>query len=299
MEKEIPDMAEHHLHLLGRDEHRFPAPAFHGERILVTGSSGSIGVRVCARLRELDATVHGFDLDEGLDVTNIHLCQYIICEFRPTYVVHLAAHKYATTAEEIPHSVANLNVHGTQYVCERAAENGVRNVIVASTCKAIMPETVYGASKLVAERVAMRYGFTVGRFYNVMDSAGNVFEIWRRRMEQDEPLLVTPCRRYFVTGREAVDYIVHLLGRPAGRRYAPWPGEALDIPQLAARFAPGYPVERIPPRRGDRLVEPLHGTHESFELIDGMLMDITSPHDQPVANTEGAEPPVGVFSAQS
>lgn len=297
MEYERPDIAQHRL--LGREEHRFAAPVLDGERVLVTGSSGSIGVRVCARLRELGATVRGFDVDEGLDVTKIHLCEYILREFRPKYVVHLAAHKYATTAEEIPYDVANLNVHGTQYVCERAAEHGVSNVIVASTCKAIMPETVYGASKLVAERVALSHGFTVGRFYNVMDSAGNVFEIWRRRMERNEPLLVTPCRRYFVSGREAVDYIIHLLGRPAGRRYAPWPGEAIDMSQMVRRFAPGYPVEHVPPRRGDRLAEPLHGSHESFELIDGMLMDITSPHDQPVANTEGAAPPVGVFSARS
>jgi UDP-N-acetylglucosamine 4,6-dehydratase len=265
----------------------------------VTGSSGSIGVRVCARLEGLGAVVRGFDLDGGLDVTNIHLCEYALRDFRPAYVVHLAAHKYATSAEAIPYDVANLNIHGTHYICERAAEHGVSNVIVASTCKAITPETVYGASKLVAERIALNFGFTVGRFFNVMDSAGNVFEIWQRRMELKQPLLVTPCRRYFITGREAVDYIVHLLGRPAGRRYAPWPGKPIEMTDMVQRFAPaGYPVEHVAPRRGDRVAEPLHGDHETYETVDDVLMEISSPHDHPAAYTEDAVAPVGLSSAQ-
>jgi hypothetical protein len=52
--------------------------------------------------------------------------------------------------------------------------------------------------------------------------------------------------------------------------------------EMVRRFAPdGYPVEPAPPRRGDRLVEPLHGEHERFELLDGKLMVISSPHDGP------------------
>jgi UDP-N-acetylglucosamine 4,6-dehydratase/5-epimerase len=276
--------------VLGRPEHAFPAPDVAGERILVTGSSGSIGTRVCDRLRELGAVVRSFDIAEGLDVTSIQLCEYVLGDFKPAYVVHLAAHKYATTAEAIPYEVANLNIHGTHYVCSRAAEHGVRNVIVASTCKAIEPETVYGASKLVAERIAMNFGYTVGRFFNVIDSAGNVFEIWRERMAEDLPLLVTPCRRYFISGREAVDYILHLLGRPAGKRYAPFPGSPVMMEQVVETFAPGYPVQRIGPRRGDRVAEPLHGAHESFELVDGMLMVISGPHDEPAEDSSGATP---------
>lgn len=277
--------------LLRREEQDFPAPIIKGERILVTGSSGSIGRRVCDRLGELGAEVHGFDVAEGLDVTNIHLCEYVLRAFRPAYIIHLAAHKYATTAESIPYEVGNLNIHGTHYICSRAAEHDVRNVIVASTCKAIQPETVYGASKLVAERIALSFGYTVGRFFNVIESGGNVFEIWRRRMEAGEPLLVTPCRRYFISGREAVDYIVHLIGRPAGRRYAPYPGDSMTIDELVERFAPkGYPVEHIPPRRGDRVVEPLHGDHETYELLDGCLMIVASPHDGPPTEDVGAGP---------
>ena len=280
--------------LLGREEFLLPAPDIAGERILVTGSSGSIGKAVCERIGELGGDVRGFDIEEGLDVTNIHLCEYVLREFKPGYVIHLAAHKYATTAEDDPDEVANLNVHGTHYVCSRAEAHGVRNVLVASTCKAVEPETVYGSSKLIAERIALNSGYTVARFFNVIDSAGNVFAIWRERMEAGLPLEVTPCTRYFISGEEAVSYLVHLLGRPGGARYAPFPGEAITTMELSRWFAGAdYPVTEIPARRGDRLVEPLHGSRETFELLDESLMVIENAHDGKVSATE----PVATLTA--
>src|SRR6266498_1309344 len=255
--------------LLGREEFLLPAPDIAGERILVTGSSGSIGKAVCERIGELGGDVRGFDIEEGLDVTNIHLCEYVLREFKPGYVIHLAAHKYATTAEDDPYEVANLNVHG------------------ASTCKAVEPETAYGSSKLIAERIALNSGYTVARFFNVIDSAGNVFAIWRERMEAGLPLEVTPCTRYFISGEEAVCYLVHLLGRPGGARYAPFPGGAITTMELSRWFAGAdYPVTEIPARRRDRLVEPLHGSRETFELLDESLMVIENAHDGMVSATE-------------
>lgn len=273
--------------LLGREESLLPAPELAGNRILVTGSSGSIGKAVSARIEELGGSVRGFDIEEGLDVTNIHLCEYVLREFEPAYVIHLAAHKYATTAEDLPHEVADLNVDGTHYICSRAQAHGVQNVLVASTCKAIEPETVYGASKLIAERIALNSGYTVARFFNVIDSAGNVFATWRERMAAGLPLEVTPCTRYFISGDEATSYLVHLLGRPGGARYAPFPGEPITTLELSRRFAgPDYPVVQVPPRRGDRLVEPLHGARETYELLEGSLMAISNEHDEQPAAPE-------------
>ena len=66
--------------------------------------------------------------------------------------------------------------------------------------------------------------------------------------------------------------------------------------ELSRRFAGAdYPVTEIPPRRGDRLVEPLHGSRESYELIDGSLMVIENAHDGRVSATE----PVAVLTADN
>ena len=57
--------------------------------------------------------------------------------------------------------------------------------------------------------------------------------------------------------------------------------EAKDqiVEDMVKRFAPGYPVEHVPARRGDRIIEPLIGKHESYKLLDEKLMVINNPHD--------------------
>lgn len=263
--------------LLHRKENIFAPPKVAGERILVTGSNGSIGSRVCDLLSNLGATVQGFDVNEGFDVTNLATCMELIHKFKPTMIIHLAAEKYATSAEADPYKVVNLNAHGTHYLCSTAQKFGVKKLIGATTCKSIEPETVYGASKLISDRIVLNHGYTVGRFYNVIESAGNVFEIWNEKMKKKEELSVTTCRRYFISVNEAVSFITHLLDEKPGR-YAPFPGDPVQMVDMAERFAPGYPVKVYPPRRGDRLAEPLIGKHETYKL-KGKLMVIDNPHD--------------------
>lgn len=263
--------------LLGREENVFTPPKVAGERILVTGSRGSIGPIACEQLAKLGATVDGFDVADGYDVSDLATCMELIHKFKPTAIIHLAAEKYATLAEAEPFKVVNLNAHGTHYLCNTAKKFGVKTLVAATTCKSIEPETVYGASKLISDRIVLNHGYTVGRFFNVIESAGNVFEIWGDRIKKNKELHVTPCRRYFISVNEAVGFIIHLLGVQPGR-YAPYPGEPIEMKEMAKRFAPGYPTKLYPPRRGDRLVEPLIGKHEKYQLKKN-LMVIDNPHD--------------------
>lgn len=276
--------------VLDREEIPHPPPDLAGLNVLVTGSRGSIGKGVVTRVRELGGNPIEFDIRDGLDVTDPAHCQATINQARPDVILHLAAHKYATSAETDPVSVTRLNIDGTHHLTAAAREAGVPRVVFASTCKAIEPETVYGASKLIGERIALNNGYTVGRFFNVVESAGNVFEIWRDQREREVPMQITPCRRYFISLGEAVGFIVHLLDRPSAR-YAPFPGPPQMIADLAERLAPGYPKDHVPPRRGDRVVEPLVGHHESYRIEEGRLMIIDNPHDKEnsTAETTSAE----------
>lgn len=263
--------------LLGRAEAKFPEPKVKGKRVLVTGSRGSIGSMACEKLDKLGAIVEGFDVIDGYDLTDLATCMELVHAFKPDAILHLAAVKYATSAEEEPFKVVNLNAHGTHYLCSTAQKFGIKKVVAATTCKSVEPETVYGASKLISDRIVLNHGYTVGRFFNVIESAGNVFEIWENRIKDKKELHVTPCRRYFISANEAVGFILHLLDVKPGR-YAPFPGESIEIKEMARRFAPGYPTKTFPPRRGDRLIEPLVGKHEEYKLM-GNLMIIDNPHD--------------------
>jgi FlaA1/EpsC-like NDP-sugar epimerase len=151
-------------------------------------------------------------------------------------------------------------------------------VVLASTCKACDPETVYGASKLIAERMVLNAGGTVARFFNVVQSCGNVFELWRA-LPEGEPLPVTPCERYFITIGEAVALLLWAAVLPRGR-YAVKPVKSRSMVSVAASSFPGRTIAMVPPRRGDRRREPLLGGSEWLEDVEPWLYRISSPHEE-------------------
>jgi FlaA1/EpsC-like NDP-sugar epimerase len=278
--------------ILGRPERPLPLDEplvrLAGKRVLVTGAAGSIG-GAAARLLSPVAHVVATDKhsgDRAVDVTLENEVASVMEEERPDVVLHLAAAKSAPDAERDPMSALEVNVLGTRNVLAYAPSGS--RVVTASTCKACEPETAYGASKLVAERVTLNAGGSVARFYNVVESSGNVFELWAE-LSPDEPLLVTPCRRYFISLAEAVSVVIWAaVLSPA--RYGFDPGTPRQMRNVAAALYPGRAVKSIPPRRGDRLAEPLAAAHEQVEqdAVPGLLR-IVGAHD--LAATDGRMAP--------
>ena len=184
-----------------------PLAKLAGKRILITGAEGSIGSAAASILGEA-AEVIATDKyvgDPALDVRVESDVKAVLESERPDVILHLAAAKSAPEGERDPMSALEINVLGTKNVLAHAPDGCL--VVTASTCKACEPETAYGASKLVAERVTLNAGGSVARFYNVVESSGNVFEIWEE-VPWSEPLLVTPCRRYFISLAEAVSLVI-------------------------------------------------------------------------------------------
>jgi FlaA1/EpsC-like NDP-sugar epimerase len=278
--------------ILGRPERPLsldePLAGLAGKRVLVTGAKGSIG---SALLGHIQATATDVDT---LDVRDEAAVAAALSSERPDIIFHMAAAKSAPDGERDPMSALEINVIGTRNVLAHAPE-GCR-VVTASTCKACEPETAYGASKLVAERVTLNAGGSVSRFYNVVESSGNVFEIWEQRSES-EPLLVTPCRRYFISLAEAVSLVLWTAVLPPAR-YGFDPGRSREMRDVAADLYPGRSVQSVPPRRGDRIAEPLAARHEHVEqdAVPGLLR-IVGAHDLE-ATDDRLEPAVRRLVAQ-
>jgi len=236
-------------------------------RALVTGSSGFIGSRLCDRLERDGWAVVRLDVEE--DVLSDWTADVDVA-------FHLAAHKHAPLGEEIPAEVADLNIRGTQAVVERTPR-----VVLASTCKAASPVTVYGASKLIAERIVLNAGGSVLRFVNVLGSSGSVTDIWD---ELDGPLPVTDCERMFVSPDEAVTALVEVASLPAGRYGMVAP--LRHMREVAAELYPGRQQVPVPLRRGDRPVERLLGEYETGVDVGG-LVAITDPWEMNRERPEG------------
>lgn len=149
--------------------------------------------------------------------------------------------------------------------------------MTASTCKACDPETVYGASKLLAERMTLNAGGTVVRFFNVRESSGNVFRIWERVPDGD-PLPVADAWRYFISLEAAAQLVVDAIGLPAGR-FMVDPGAPRWMPDVAAEEYPGREQAWMPLRRGDRRREPLHARCEAVSRDESGYLRVANAHD--------------------
>lgn len=237
----------------------------------MTGADGSIGTAVVAALEERGDVVFPTDI-EDLDVRDLDSVRNWVGVTEPDVIVHLAGAKHAPEGEDDPYGVCVTNTVGTRNVLAAGPK-----VVLASTCKAADPETAYGASKLLAERMTLNAGGSVARFFNVPESSGNVFELWRS-LPDDVAIPVTPCTRYFQSLEQAVGLLLATIALPAGR-YCVDPGLPRRMAEVAAELYPDRPQREIAPRRGDRLAEPLCASHERLSGA-GTCYRVTSPHDQ-------------------
>lgn len=247
-----------------------------GKRVLVTGAAGSIGSSLAGFLSR-DTTLWATDIEE-LDVTEGGKVLLAFDSFRPEVVFHLAGAKHAPAGEEDPWNAMRINAVGTQNILAAAAACDAQ-VFTASTCKACNPETAYGASKLIAERMTLNSRQTVARFYNVIETQGNVFDIWHQ-IPRENAIPWTQCERFFITLREAVGLILWSAVLPPAR-YTVEPGEKRRMGDVAAAAYPNRLLKQIPPRRGDRYMEPKCGSSELLLPVREIapLKKVVSIHD--------------------
>ena len=90
---------------------------------------------------------------------------------------------------------------GTKNVIDACLRGNVEKLIFTSTGKAVKPTTVYGASKLLAERLLAIANtnhrdqgtrFASVRFGNVLDSRGSVLSLFKRQIAHGGPVTITP-----------------------------------------------------------------------------------------------------------
>jgi len=269
-----------------------------GERILITGANGSIGTRLIHKLNQTDdvdfmrsgKSIEFLSTDiEGdhvyMDVTDFNNVMSIVNKFKPTIIVNIAGAKHAPLGEKETWKTLSINTIGTKNLLD-CASNDCR-VVLTSTCKSANPEIVYGASKLIAERMTINSGGSVARYFNVVESSGNVFEIWNS-IPKDKPIKLVPrCERHFISLDEAVGLLFHCINSEPGR-YIANSGHLLIMEDVANNLYPNRTKEIIEPRRGDRLTEKFLSTSESIESyqLGHGVIKVKSIHDEIIKENE-------------
>ncbi len=287
---------------------------FKGKVVLVTGGTGSIGSEIVRQLLATDvAQVRVFSRDEhkqyelrqdlGADsrlrflVGDIRDKDRLDYAFRGVDVCfHAAALKHVPICEYNPFEAVKTNVVGTQNIIEVSIKHNLEKVIAVSTDKAVAPESVLGASKLMMERLIIAANITTGpshtrfacvRFGNVLESRGSVIHLWRKQIAQGGPVTVTDreATRFFMEVPDAVRLIFDTTRLMRGGEIfvLKMPKRSIvDFAEETIRtYAPNAKVEIsfIGLRPGEKLHEALLTTEEEVRTLETDTLFIVLPED--------------------
>ena len=182
-------------------------------------------------------------------------------------VVHAAALKHVPVCEYNPIEAVKTNVHGAENVIDAAIDNGVEKVLALSTDKAVQPVNLYGATKLVAEKLFVqanaysgkrRTRFSCVRYGNVIGSSGSVIPLFTKQSESGR-ITITDERmtRFWITLEQGVGLVISALSLMKGGEIFIPKIPSTKITDLADVLAPGAKREVIGIRPGEKLHEVL------------------------------------------
>lgn len=240
--------------------------------ILITGAKGSIGIDLVNRLNKSNVKFYATDIDE-LDITKENEVKNLIETIKPDVIINIAGAKHAPLGEVDIEETLKINTLG---VINLLKHKGKAKLIQCSTCKSANPETVYGASKLIAERLVLNSGGIIARFFNVIETSGNVFEIWKNK---DIIEVASNCQRYFISLSEASGLLLKCINLKSGRYLVNSPN-LINMLNVANSCYPEKTKKIISQRRGDRLTEIFLATNETIDENIGLsIIKVLNSHD--------------------
>ena len=216
---------------------------FNNKTIFISGGTGSFGKEFCKYLvkKYVPKKIIVFSRDElkqkemyqDLMYNEKKIFRFFIGDVRDKerlimamqnvdFVVHAAALKQVDTAEYNPFEFIKTNINGGNNIIESALINNVKKVIALSTDKAAQSTNLYGATKLVSDKLFIsannfkgknKTTFSVVRYGNVADSRGSVLPLFRKLLKDKKKLTLTDSRmtRFWITLDESVKFVVNCL----------------------------------------------------------------------------------------
>lgn len=274
---------------------------FNDLTILITGGTGSLGKALVTRLVETYPVkkVIVFSRDElkqsemrwrfDADAEDSKV-RFFIGDVRDPdrlrrafegvdVVIHAAAMKQVPACEYNPIEAVNTNVLGAKNVVDAAIDAGVHRVLGVSTDKAVNPVNLYGATKLVLEKLfihANSYSgnsgpvFSCVRYGNVFGSRGSVVQAWKYQATRQLVVTDLESTRFVITLKQAVDFVLNSLDIMTGGEVFVPKLKACSVRELVAAFDEDgiYNVNISGMRPGEKMHETLISPDESHITHD-------------------------------
>lgn len=193
-------------------------------------------------------------------------------------VVHAAALKQVPACEYNPIEAVKTNIDGAANVIDVAIDNKVEKVIAISTDKAVHPINLYGATKLVAEKLFVQGNtyagkggtrFSVVRYGNVVGSRGSVIPLFLKQRENGK-ITITDERmtRFWLTLEQGVRFVISCIDRMRGGEIFVPKITSMKLVDLADAIAPGAQKEVTGIRPGEKINEVLLTEEEACHTRD-------------------------------
>jgi FlaA1/EpsC-like NDP-sugar epimerase len=211
-----------------------------GKTLLITGAGGSIGsalarsaetcnpkalVLLDSNPRSLHALERSFDLSSKTQRVPVvgSICDSVCLRglfalYRPQIILHAAACKHVPLMELNPLAGASTNIQGTYSLLQTASEYRAAQLIMVSTDKAVLPVSLMGATKRLAELLLLAHPDKAlhrkaVRLGNVLGSSNSVGLLFRKQIREGGPVTVThpDAHRFFLTLNHAVALLLNAL----------------------------------------------------------------------------------------
>ena len=280
--------------------HAAPLNMFTNKTLLVTGGTGSFGNAVVHRFLHTGISeIRIFSRDEKkqedmrLEMHSPKLKFYIgdVRDFNSInsamrgvdYVFIAAALKQVPSCEFYPLEAVATNVLGTENTLNAAIANGVKNVIVLSTDKAVHPINAMGMSKALMEKVAVAKArglkpnettICITRYGNVMGSRGSVIPLFVSQIKAGKPVTITDpdMTRFMMSLEDSVDLVLFAYKHGKGGDTFVQKAPAATIGQLARvlkdLFSADTEIRIIGTRHGEKKHESLLNREEMVRAED-------------------------------
>ena len=210
------------------------------------------------------------------------------------FVFHAAALKHVPKIEYNPFEAIKTNILGSENIINACLINNVEKAVCISTDKAVSPLNIYGATKLLMEKLFVTANnylniekyhskFFAVRYGNVLGSSGSVIPLFIKQIKSKQKISITDPKmtRFSITMNDALDFIFQAtkLGTgseifvPKLRAYS-----LLDVKEALFELLENTGEEIIGIRPGEKINETLINSEEmrySWE-IDNMYM-ISNP----------------------
>ena len=186
-------------------------------------------------------------------------------------VIHAAALKQVPAAEYNPSEFVHTNVLGAENVVWASLANRVQRVVALSTDKGCYPTTLYGATKLMSERIFVAANnlagdigsrFCVVRYGNVLGSRASVIPLFQRLIAEgatELPITDPRMSRFWISLDQGVDFVLSSMEMSRG-------GEVF-VPKL-----PSMKVAEVSSVLAPHLCQRIIGTRGSGEKLDEVMV---------------------------